>query len=81
MLRQELRAKGIESETIAQSLPDAEEELLNCIEALRPQLRKWNGLETRDRQNKAFAFAQRRGFNFNVAKNALRVLDEEDDED
>ncbi len=80
MLKQELRQKGVGSETIAQSLPDAEEELANCIEALRPQLRKWNGLETRERQNKAFAFAQRRGFNFSVAKNALRVLDEEEPE-
>lgn len=79
MLKQELRQKGVDRETIDASLPDSDEELANCIEALRPNLRKWNGLETRERQNKAFAWAQRRGFGFSVARNALRVLDEEDE--
>lgn len=81
MLKQELRQKGVDNETVAQSLPDADEELANCIEALRPQLRKWSGLEERERQNKAFAFAQRRGFNFSVARTALRALDEENDDE
>ena len=78
-LQQELRLKGIDRETIAQSLPDDEQELFNCIEALRPNLRKWNGLESRERQNKVFAWLQRRGFGFSVARNALRTLDEEDE--
>ena len=81
VLRQELRVKGVESETIAQSLPDEEQELLNAIEALRPQLRKWTDLDERARRDKAFAWLQRRGFNFGIAKNALRVLDEEDEDD
>ena len=80
VLRQELRLKGVEAETIAHSLPDEEQELVNAIEALRPQLRKWTALDERARRDKAFGFLQRRGFNFGAAKNALRVLDEEDEE-
>ncbi|HVF85150.1 MAG TPA: RecX family transcriptional regulator [Abditibacteriaceae bacterium] len=80
VLRQELRIKGVEAETIAHSLPDDEQELANAVEALRPQLRKWTALDERARRDKAFGFLQRRGFNFGVAKNALRVLDEEEED-
>ncbi len=79
LLRQELRAKGVESETIAQSLPDDEQERANAVEALRPQQRKWQELEERAQRDKAIAFLQRRGFGFSVALAALRMLKEEEE--
>jgi len=78
VLRQELRIKGVEAETIAHSLPDDEQERLNALEAVRPQMRKWNGLDKRAQRDKAIAFLQRRGFGFGAALSALRALAEED---
>jgi regulatory protein len=78
VLRQELRIKGVEAETIAHSLPDDEQERLNALEAVRPQMRKWNGLDERAQRDKAIAFLQRRGFGFGAALSALRALAEED---
>lgn len=79
VLRQELRAKGVQSETIAQSLPDDEQERANAIQALRPQRRKWQDLDERAQRDKAIAFLQRRGFNYSIALAALRTLAEEDE--
>ncbi len=78
VLRQELRIKGVEAETIAHSLPDDEQERLNALEAVRPQMHKWNGLDERAQRDKAIAFLQRRGFGFGAALSALRALAEED---
>jgi len=78
VLRQELRIKGVEAETIAHSLPDDEQERLNALEAVRPQMRKWNGLDERAQRDKAIVFLQRRGFGFGAALSALRALAEED---
>lgn len=80
LLRQELRIKGVEAETIAHSLPDDEQERSNALEAVRPQMRKWTGLDERAQRDKAIAWLQRRGFGFGVALSALRALAEEDEE-
>ena len=80
VLRQELRQKGVERETIDAALPGAEAELENAVAAAR---RKWHSLENleeRERREKLIGFMQRRGFNYLVAKAALEIFAEEDSE-
>ncbi|HEX8834804.1 MAG TPA: RecX family transcriptional regulator [Abditibacteriaceae bacterium] len=79
-LRQELRQKGVENESIEAALPDAEQEVENAVEALRRKLYLWANLDERARRDKAIQFLKRRGFGFSVAKAALTHLDEERDE-
>lgn len=80
MLKQELRQKGVDKEDIEAALPDDEIELENAIEALRPKLRLWEKLETRERERKMIEFLQRRGFNFSVARAALRQIADNENE-
>jgi regulatory protein len=78
-LRQELRIKGVERETIEAALPDAKTETTNAVQAVRRKWENWDGLDERTRRDKSIQFLQRRGFNFSTAREALRLLEEEDD--
>jgi len=77
MLRQELRQKGVASETIDAALPDADQELENAVAAVERKLRTWEKLDERTRRTKALEFLQRRGFTYGVARAALQRIDEE----
>lgn len=80
MLKQELRQKGVGREEIEAALPDSEMEVVNAIEALRPKLRLWEKLESRERERKIIEWLQRRGFSYATARAALREMaDNEDD--
>lgn len=82
MLQQELRQKGVDRESIEAALPDEDAELENAAFALRKLLRSkeraWEKLEERQRQQKAFQFLMRRGFQFSIAKLAWTQVIEED---
>ncbi len=80
MLQQELRQKGVDKEDIVAALPDEQIELENAIEALRPKLRLWEKLETRERERKIIEFLQRRGFNYSTARAALREMAEQEND-
>jgi regulatory protein len=81
VLRQELRQKGVDRETIEESLPNAEEESENAVVAARALLkskaRAWSALDERARRDKFYQAMQRRGFSFPVAKRAWEQLGEE----
>jgi len=79
-LRQELRQKGVDRETIDAALPDADQELENAVAAVERKMRSWSTLDERTRQTKALEFLQRRGFNYSVARAALRRIAEESDD-
>lgn len=83
-LRQELRHKGVDRETIEASLPSAEDEADNALVTARALLRSkdraWSALEERTRRDKFFQAMLRRGFNFSVAKLAWEQLQDESDE-
>jgi regulatory protein len=74
MLQQELRQKGISTETIADVLPDQEDELINAISALQKILqskeRAWENLEEKEKYQKATQYLMRRGFNYSICKAA-----------
>ena len=78
-LRQELRQKGIARDDIEAALPDSDQENENALAALRGKLRSFEKYEGREREQKMLAFLQRRGFNFGVARNAIRALDEDEE--
>ncbi len=78
-LRQELRQKGIARDDIEAALPDSDQENENALAALRSKLRSFEKYEGREREQKMMAFLQRRGFNFGVARAAIRALDEEEE--
>lgn len=79
LLQQELRQKGVGKEEIQAALPDEEMEIENAAVALRPKLRLWEKLEERERERKAIEFLQRRGFNFSVARAAVRQISDNQD--
>lgn len=81
-LRQELRQKGVDKETIETALPDEERESENAVSALRKLLRSkersWAKLEERKQREKAIQALMRRGFQFSTAKAAWEEVKEED---
>ena len=77
-LQYELRSKGVATESIAQSLPDAEQEIENALEALRRKEREFARFDDKTRHEKMLGFLQRRGFNFSTARAALKRLDEDE---
>ena len=79
MLKQELRQKGVGKEEIEAALPDSEMEVVNAIEALRPKLRLWEKLESRERERKIIEWLQRRGFSYATARAALREMADNED--
>jgi len=74
MLQQELRKKGISTETIAAALPDREEELANAVSALQKILqskeRVWANLEEKEKYQKSIQYLMRRGFHYAICKTA-----------
>lgn len=76
-LRQELRQKGVGKEEIEAALPDAETETEAAIGAARRKWESFAGLEARDRREKTLQWLQRRGFNFSIARAAIKALEEE----
>ena len=74
MLQQELRQKGISTETIAAVMPSQDDELTNAIAALQKILRSkertWEELEEKERYQKAVQYLMRRGFNYSICKTA-----------
>jgi len=81
MLQQELRQKGISTETIAAILPNQEEELTNANFALQKILqskeRAWENLEEKEKYQKAIQYLMRRGFNYAICKTAWEQRTEE----
>ncbi|MEO6906305.1 MAG: RecX family transcriptional regulator [Abditibacteriaceae bacterium] len=83
MLQQELRQKGISTETIAAVMPNQDDELVNAVAALQKILRSkeraWEDLEEKERYQKAIQYLMRRGFNFSVCKTAWDECSREDE--
>lgn len=75
-LGQELRGKGVAREEIEAALPSGDEESENALAALATKRRTWERLEGREREQKMIQFLQRRGFNYSVARAALKQFDE-----
>jgi regulatory protein len=84
-LRQELRQKGVGREDIdaalQETVPDDATEIENALAALQSKARQWERLEGREREQKMLGFLGRRGFNFGVARSAVKKLDEPDEDD
>lgn len=75
-LQYELKGKGLDRETIAQAMPDAEQEIELAMKAAQSRMRQVQNLDERERREKLLGFLQRRGFNFSTSRAALQRLQE-----
>lgn len=80
-LRYELRQKGLKAADIEEALTDLDEVEL-AWQALEPKLHQWQRLEEPDFRKKAMGFLGRRGFNYEIVRQAVdrgwQRLEEED---
>lgn len=75
-LRHELRQKGVEQETIEDTLAEQDEETA-AYTAIEPKLPRWAELERQDFEQKVLGFLARRGFGFGVSRSVARTAWEE----
>jgi regulatory protein len=83
LLEQELRLKGVERETVAQAIEDAEiDERAGALEIARAKLRSYRGEEEAVARRRLGGFLARRGYGYDVIKPVLDELfgKNEDDE-
>ncbi len=80
-LQYELKNKGLDRETIAAAMPDAQSEIELAMTAAQSRMRQVQNLDERERREKLLGFLQRRGFNFSTSRAALQRLQEEQEED
>jgi regulatory protein len=73
LLAAELRAKGIDSETITEALAGTDESEL-ALAAARPRAARLAGLEYGDFRRRLAGFLQRRGFGYDATASAVRQL-------
>ena len=66
-LRQELRQKGVDNDTIRQALDELDEEEAAWA-AVEGKLSRWQELEKAQFEQKVVAFLARRGFHFEIAR-------------
>ena len=69
-LRYELNQKGVSDSVIEEVLADLDEDNL-AWQALENKVRQWRHLEEEDFKKKALGFLSRRGFNYEVARQAV----------
>lgn len=69
-LRYELRQKGLTETDIEQALTDLDEADL-AWQALEPKLYRWQSLEEQDFRKKAMGFLSRRGFSYEIVRQAV----------
>ena len=69
-LRYELRQKGVSDTVIENVLADLDEDEL-AWRAIEGKLRQWQHLEQEDFNKKALGFLSRRGFNYEIARQAV----------
>jgi regulatory protein len=74
MLRDELRRKGVAPGTIRAAVTEVDEAQAAAAAAGRA-VRRWSGLEPAARRRKLYAFLQRRGFDNDTIRLALRRLE------
>ena len=69
-LRYELRQKGLSDAAIENALEDVDEEAM-AWQALEKKLRQWQGLDEETFKRKAMSFLSRRGFGYDVTREAV----------
>ena len=75
LLKQELRAKGVEREIVTNTIEDAEiDEITGALEIARVKLRAYKNLEPEVAKRRMGAFLGRRGYGYGVIKPVLTEL-------
>jgi regulatory protein len=78
LLAEELRAKGIPPQLMAEALDEAEiDEFADALELARQRSRQLAGLEPAVRERRLSGFLARRGYGFDVIRTTLNTLREE----
>src|SRR5207249_1543482 len=81
LLEQELRIKGVDRETIRQTIDDSDiDELNTALEVGKKKLRTYERLDPAIGRRRMMAFLSRRGYSFSVIKPAIEQLFGESDE-
>lgn len=82
LLAQELKAKGIQPEIMAEALDEAElDEVSDALDIARQRARKLHDLDPQIRERRLTGFLARRGYGFDVIRATLETLRQEPEED
>jgi len=82
LLAQELKAKGIQPEIMAEALDGAElDEVSDALDIARQRARKLHDLDPQIRERRLTGFLARRGYGFDVIRATLETLRQEPEED
>ncbi|MDQ3654894.1 MAG: RecX family transcriptional regulator [Chloroflexota bacterium] len=82
LLAQELKAKGIQPEIMAEALDEAElDEVSDALALARQRSRQLHDLDPAVRGRRLTGFLARRGYGFDVIRTTLETLRQEPDED
>jgi len=82
LLAQELKAKGIQPEIMAEALDEAElDEVSDALALARQRSRQLHDLDPAVRERRLTGFLARRGYGFDVIRATLETLRQEPDED
>lgn len=82
LLAQELKAKGIQPEIMAEALDEAElDEASDALALARQRSRQLHDLDPAVRERRLTGFLARRGYGFDVIRATLETLRQEPDED
>lgn len=76
LLQQELRQKGIDSDTIEEALADvAIDEVADALELARKKANSMQGLDQQTRHRRLSGFLGRRGYGYDVIRKVLEQID------
>lgn len=76
LLQQELRQKGIDSDTIEEALADVEiDEVADALELARKKANSMQGLDQQTRHRRLSGFLGRRGYGYDVIRKVLEQID------
>ncbi len=74
-IRSELKQKGIDAELIAKALEQGEDELKTAQELWKKHQKRFDNLPEKERFQKAGAFLQRKGYQYEIIKKVLNDHD------
>ena len=82
LIAQELKAKGIPQDVLAEALDEAEiDETADALELARQRARQLSELDSQVRERRLIGFLSRRGYGFDVIRTVLNTLREESGSD
>jgi regulatory protein len=73
-LKSELRAKGVDAESLDEAMEDAADQDTSALEVARKKQKSLKGLEYKDFRQKLGSFLARRGYDYQTSKRAVDAV-------